>query len=60
MNTEKEKYIKKLNKIGFGLIDCCDLCGNDLPIHKYDPHKEKEYSNYLEYNGKQLLCLECK
>ncbi len=60
MNKEKEKYILKLNTIGYGKIDVCDLCGNDLPILKYDPYKEIEYKNYLEYNGVQILCKKCR
>lgn len=44
----------------YGYTNECDLCGKTYPIHRYDPYREKDNDNYLEYNGKQLLCLKCK
>ena len=39
----------------FDLIDYCDLCGKPSPITN-----NNDGSDYLEYNGIQLLCPKCR
>jgi len=44
----------------FGYLNLCDLCQDEFPIHKYDPYYEVENQVWIEYNGKQYLCNDCR
>jgi hypothetical protein len=43
----------------YGMVDNCNLCGNQTPIHKYDSYHGINHANYLTFNGKEFLCLRC-
>lgn len=42
----------------FYLLQECDLCGNDYPIHRAFHDYEPE--TWIEFNGKQFLCNRCR
>lgn len=59
MYNEQEKYLILLQEYGYGLLDVCDLCYKNFPIHKYNPYKEENIKNWIEFTGKQFLCQHC-
>lgn len=53
--TEKEEVFYG----NFGWNQECVSCKKDYPIHKYDLFDEKYNKNYIVFNGKEFLCLDC-
>lgn len=53
--TEKEQ----IYYANYGYIQECQLCKNEYPIHKYDIFNGGFNKNYIEFNGKQFLCVKC-
>ena len=58
-NTNHNEWERE-TLIIFGYTEDCQLCCDTFPIHKYDPYYEKDNEEWVEYNGKEFLCNDCR